>query len=297
MTACLTSQAQTKAPNDDELSAATQKIYERLCETQVTENRGDTLFYESPQCGAGRPCGALLLDALQPLESFEDRLLGIFRVFSVTNAPGISSDSTQWEAITYLGTGRGYQVQFGLAFFNHSNKGLELTHLDLVVGYLGEGFRLPDWSIHEFKDGKQPWGAMVFENHSWRMGFGHSTISVLDLGDVNNFEFTLHHTIEAQREEGFWSNSSRPNDWTSVKTIWDERHDVSSNPQRRYECLMDWYFEGRTLIIEEHPTYLYWEKGIGRGYKVDTTAILPIHWHIYRQSVWPPLYLEESSEH
>ena len=107
MTACLTSQAQTKAPNDAYLNAATQKIYERLCETQVTENRGDTLLYESPQCGAGRPYGAFLLDALQPLESFENWLLGIFRVFSVTNDPSISSDSTQWEAITYLGTGRG----------------------------------------------------------------------------------------------------------------------------------------------------------------------------------------------
>ena len=43
MTARLISQAQTKAPNDAELNAATQKIYERLCETQVTENRGDPL--------------------------------------------------------------------------------------------------------------------------------------------------------------------------------------------------------------------------------------------------------------
>ena len=296
MTACLTSQAQTKAPNDAELNAATQKIYERLCETQVTENRGDTLFYESPECGTGRPCGALLLDALQPLQSHHNSLLGVFRIFSVTNDPRFTQDTAHWEALTYLGTGRGYQVQFGLAYFDVTELGLELTHLDLDVGFLGEGFHLPDWTVHEFNDGKEPWGAMVFENHSWRMGFGHSTISILDLGDANNHEFTLNHTIEAQRDESYWSYSSKPEDWTRVKKVWDKRFKTSTNPQRRYECTMKWYFEGRAFIIEEHPSYRYWEKWIGQVDKVDSTEILPIQFHSYRQSVWPPLYTEVSAE-
>ena len=97
----------------------------------------------------------------------------------MSNQPSVSKDTSRWEAITYLGEGRGYQVQFGLAYFSSTPAGLKLNSLDLDVGYLGEYFNLPEWTIHEFNDDNWPWGAMVFVNHSWRMGFGHSTSASL----------------------------------------------------------------------------------------------------------------------
>lgn len=281
---------QASPANASRLHEATLQIFERLCETQHAENRGDTLFFEMPACGGGRPCGALLLDDLLPLSTFPHLNLGVFRIFNVTSTADADKGSEQWEALTYLGTGRGYQVKFGIAVFNDSTGTLKLNSLDLNVGYLGEGFRLPEYQLHEFGDGKSPFGALVFVNRSWRVGFGHTTLSVLDLGDVNNHEFTLHHTVEAQRVEGYWDDGEEPSQWLQIKAIWDNRYGQSTNPERNYECTLDWYFVGRTLIIEEHPSYTYWDK-IDFDRIVDSTIVLPVRWNEFRQEVWPPRYL------
>ena len=283
--------SQVSPSNEFDLHEATLKICDRIQSIQHCVNRGDTLFFEDVTCGAGHPCGALLLDELYPLRRNPNTVLGVFRVFNVSNQPFASSDTSRWEAVTYLGTGRGYQVQFGLAYFKKTESGLLLQWLDLDVGYLGEGFRLPEWTIHEFNDGEQPWGAMVFTNHSCRMGFGHSTLSVLDLGGCNDLQFTLHHVVEAQRIEGYWAHGEEPEDWQRVKAIWDKRYGENTNPERQYECSLDWYFENRTLVIEERPTYTYWEK-IDLTLPVDSTVVLPVKWYNYRQEVWPQRYVQ-----
>lgn len=277
-----------------DLHQATQEIFNRIRGVQACENRGDTLFFEEVGCGAGRPCGALLLDELYPLRRDPNTILGVFRVFSVSNQPSISTDTSKWEAITYLGEGRGYQVHFGLAYFSAIPGGLTLDGLDLDVGYLGEYFNLPEWTVHEFNDEYEPWGALVFENHSWRMGFGHTTLSVLDLGGSNHHQFTLHHVVEAQRTEVLTRDDEWPTEWMRVKTIWDERYGEETYPERYYQCELDWYFEGRTLIVEEHPTYRYAEKINGAYPPVDSVVIMPTRWHAYREDVWPSRYtLEE----
>jgi len=283
-----------KANTAEALHEATALIFERLCQTQVTENRGDTLYFESPESGSGRPHGALLLDQLYPLASQPGRQLGVFRIFKVTNRSHDASSNGSWEAVTYLGTGRGYQVQFGLAYFQREQDQLTLTELDMEVGLLGEGFELPEWTIHEFQDGdNSPWGAMVFVNHSWRLGFGHSTLSVVDLGGQNHHQFTLFHSLEAQRDDSYWSFSTKPSDWTRVKQIWDDRYATTTDPERRYECNLEWKFEDRTLIIEEHPTYQYFERleGVGNDQLLDSIATMPIKRYAYRESFWPERYM------
>lgn len=282
-------------PNDDfDLHEATLLIYDRIQSVQPCTNRGDTLFFADVKCGAGRPCGALLLDELYPLRHDPNAVLGVFRVFDVSNEPFASSDTSRWEAITYLGTGRGYQVQFGLSYFNATPAGLTLNGIDLDVGYLGEGFDLPEWSIHEFNDGDSPWGAMVFVNHSWRMGFGHSTLSVLDLGGTNHHQFTLHHVVDAQRTEVYRDDQELPSEWRGVKEKWNERYGVNTDPERHYLCELDWYFEGRTLVIEEHPNYTYYDKINGEYPPVDSVVIMPTRWHTYREDVWPSRYTSSS---
>ena len=98
-----------KGRNHD-LHQATQEIFNRIRNVQACENRGDTLFFEDVLCGAGRPCGALLLDELYPLRRNPSTVVGVFRVFNVSNQPYVSPDTSRWEAVTYLGEGRGYQV-------------------------------------------------------------------------------------------------------------------------------------------------------------------------------------------
>ena len=288
--------SQANPSNGLNLHEATLRIYDRIESIQPCVNRGDTLFFEDVLCGTGRPCGALLLDELYPLRRNPSTVLGVFRVFNVSNQPYVSPDTSRWEAVTYLGEGRGYQVQFGLAYFSSTPAGLKLNSLDLDVGYLGEYFNLPKWTIHEFKDGHEPWGAMVFVNHSWRMGFGHSTLSVLDLGGTNHHEFTLHHVVDAQRTEVLTWDDEWPEDWMRVKTTWDERYGEETYPERHYLCELDWYFEGRTLIVEEHPTYTYYEKINGAYPPVDSVVIMPTKWHVYREDVWPSRYTKAEAE-
>ena len=275
--------------NGDELHRATLAIYDRIQAVQPCTNRGDTLFFEDVKCGAGHPCGALLLDSLYPLHRNPNTVLGVFRVFKVSNHPYVSSDTSGWEAVTYLGEGRGYQVQFGLAYFSATPAGLTLNRLDLDVGYLGEYFNLPKWTIHEFNDDMEPWGAMVFVNHSWRTGFGHSTLSVLDLGGANHHQFTLHHVVDARRVEGYWEKGNEPEEWKIVKAVWDKRFSEDTNPERYYECNLDWHFQGRSLVVDEHKSYTYFEK-IDLMYPVDSTVVLPMKQTIYRQDVWPARY-------
>ena len=282
---------QSETVADTNLHEATLEIFKRLCETQVAENRGDTLFFESPRCGSGHPCQALLLDSLVTLESSENREVGVFRQFNVLNSPLVTQDSTKWKALTNLGTGRGYQVHFGLAYFNRIGNELELTGLHLNVGFLGEGFRLPEWHIHEFLDDQEgPWGAMVFINRSWRGGFGHTTLSVLDLGYVNGHEFTLNHTLKAQAIDGFWGKETTSEEWRGVKAVWDEKYLENTVPERHYSCTVEWHFEERHLIVEEHPIYRYCEK-IDLRLPVDSLFKLPVKRHVFTQAVWPPRYL------
>ena len=81
-----------------------------------------------------------------------------------------------------------------------------------------------------------------------------------------------------------------------VKTTWDERYGEETYPERHYLCELDWYFEGRTLIVEEHPTYTYAEKINGAYPPVDSVVIMPTKWHVYREDVWPSRYVRSSKD-
>ena len=81
-----------------------------------------------------------------------------------------------------------------------------------------------------------------------------------------------------------------------VKTIWDERYGEETYPERYYLCELDWYFEGRSLIVEEHPTYTYAEKN---QWRLPSCGFSGDHAHKmarYREDVWPSRYVGISDE-
>ena len=63
------------------------------------------------------------------------------RIFNVTSTPDADKGSEQWEALTYLGTGRGYQgIRHCRVQRFHRHVEIDFTRFE--CGHLGEGFRL-----------------------------------------------------------------------------------------------------------------------------------------------------------
>ena len=107
-----------------------------------------------------------------------------------------------WKAVTYLGTGRGYEVQMALALltFHQISHPAFSPRLIWIVAIGAQGFSPPNWTIHEFDDDDEllPWGAMVLHSHNSHMGFGYQEVAIIDLGQVNHMETTLRHRMDSE---------------------------------------------------------------------------------------------------
>jgi hypothetical protein len=124
---------------------------------------------------------------------------------------GFYSDTTKWQAITEMGSGRGYTVTLALASVSLNSNNPELNWIQLNCGDFGNYFSLPNWTLHEFEEESDfnNWGAFVLNNHTTLQGHGHREITIIDLGGRNHLDITLRHSC---RSEGISFSESDTDD-------------------------------------------------------------------------------------
>ena len=297
----LSCQTIDRSVNRSSISEYTDVIEARISTTTPVARHGDTLYFKGLECHGSHPCHALLIDSVAQLERQPNKALAVMRVFDTSNDPWVSGDSTVWKAVTYLGTGRGYEVQMALALLDVSpNKTPRILSFDLDCGYWGSGFRLPNWTIHEFDDDDEllPWGAMVLHSHNSHMGFGYQEVAIIDLGQVNHMETTLRHRMDSE-SIFIPDEDSMPSDMLAVLAEFNSQR-PGKKPhtylERHWEGRLDWHFDGRTLNVTEHSQYMYWG---GSEFK-DNERTPPIKKNPdvllqFAQTDWPPFYRNISS--
>lgn len=289
----LSCKSQTNSENIYELHTkekAIDLINSKISIFQGSERRGDTIYFSNPSKVNNHLSAALVIDSIVEYES-NSKLLAVMRVFDTSNKTPFSNDSTIWQAVTDLGSGRGYQVTLALASISINEDNYNLEWLELDCGEYGEYFHLPKWTLHEFKDDDESfcWGAFIMQNHSTRMGFGHREIVVLDLGGPNHLEITLRHS--ALSEATLFSKS--PSDDIALMEQELERiYNVKLSLEKHYEADLDLSVDGRKIIITETSKNWYADKLIieGETTVIDTTTYNDPKSTQYEMKYWPAGY-------
>ena len=283
---------QIKSTNETYLkNIALDLIDSRLSDFCKTERRNDTLYYPTISNGVNHYSAALVIDSLVEYES-NSKLLAVMRVFSTSNQPPFSNDSTVWNAVADLGSGRGYQVTLALASISINEGNFELDWIKLDCGDFGEYFHLPAWTLHEFKDENETlcWGAFVMSNYSTRMGFGHREVVVIDLGGPNHLEITLRHSA---RSEGVFFSESATDDISLMQEELGKVYNMELNYlEKHYSADLDYAFDNRKIILTESSKNWYAEKIHIKGgsFVIDTTTYNSTKIIEYELLHWPAGY-------
>jgi len=264
-------------------------INTRISNYYNTEQRGDTIYYSNINSNGSNPNSALIIDSIVEYGS-EDKQLVVMRVFDVSNKKHrFHSDTTKWQAITELGSGRGYTVTLALASVSLNSNNPELNWIQLNCGDFGNYFSLPEWTLHEFEEEADfnNWGAFVLNNHTTLQGFGHREITIIDLGGRNHLDITLRHSC---RSEGISFSESATDDIAIIEEKLEAQYGIDLILEKHHTGNFDWWFSGRDLKIKEYSKSRYIDKIWPSEEIIDSTIQNPNKIYNYKKLYWPAGY-------
>ena len=287
----------TTTPNTRNLNKtqAIDQIESRIDQYFKVERRTDTLYYPTLYKEENHHSSALIVDSLIKLQNGKGTI-AVLRVFETTTYSQIwpyqSKDSTTRVALTELGSGRGYQVQMGLALFENESNSLDWLELD--CGEFGEYFHLPSYTIHEFaEDMHLCWGNLILKNYSTLRGYGHIEITTIDLGGPNHLEITLRHITQSENVESYFGDEC-PIEMRKVEDEMEARLGIDLTVERFLEADAAYKFSERQLVITEQSSLRYADKVFTKEkgeFVADTLIPNPDKVFVYEQKFWPSGYM------
>lgn len=270
-------------------------INTRISNYYNTEQRGDTIYFQDISSSGSNPNSALIIDSIVEYGSVGNQLV-VMRVFDVSNKNprfhymhGFYSDTTKWQAITELGSGRGYTVTLALASVSLNSNNHELNWIQLNCGDFGNYCSLPNWTLHEFEEESDfnNWGAFVLNNHTTLQGHGHREITIIDLGGRNHLDITLRHSC---RSEGISFSESSTDDIAIIEEKLEAQLGIDLSLEKHHIGNLDWWFSGEELKIKEYSKSKYVEKIWPSEEVIDTTIQNPNKIYNYKKLYWPAGY-------
>ena len=280
LTACISLDDRQTTSNELKKHAL-KLLQEDLIESGPIELRGDTIYFNNI-INDKIYRRALVIDSIADYDNGNSQLV-IMRVFFTSKTTLQSNpDSTIFNATTYLGTGRGNEVTLALASISKQDSSkYKLDWFKADCGYYGQSFRLPSWSIHEFKNTEkdEPWGAFVLNCNTSHMNSGVHIISVLDLGGIYHLQKTLRHEVVSD-DLSSYSRGEVPEDVFEnlAKTLSNHQLNQLFYIERFFHSDIEWSFENRRFVINESSNYKYWLPSLPDAHSLmdETTVALPI---------------------
>jgi hypothetical protein len=288
LTACISLDDRQTTSNELKKHAL-KLLQEDLIESGPIELRGDTIYFNNI-INDKIYRRALVIDSIADYDNGNSQLV-IMRVFFTSKTTLQSNpDSTIFNATTYLGTGRGNEVTLALASISKQDSSkYKLDWFKADCGYYGQSFRLPSWSIHEFKNTEkdEPWGAFVLNCNTSHMNSGIHIISILDLGGPFHLQKTLRYEVDSDVLE-IPKTTEMPDDFLKIAVeVTGDKEIKEFYLERLFHSDIEWAFDERNFIINETSEYRYWTRSLNRKYRipVDSSITLPLMSTLYLQDL------------
>jgi hypothetical protein len=286
LTACISLDDRQTTSNELKKHAL-KLLQEDLIESGPIELRGDTIYFNNI-INDKIYRRALVIDSIADYDNGNSQLV-IMRVFFTSKTTLQSNpDSTIFNATTYLGTGRGNEVTLALASISKQDSSkYKLDWFKADCGYYGQSFRLPSWSIHEFKNTEkdEPWGAFVLNCNTSHMYSGIHIISILDLGGPFHLQKTLRYEVDSDNLSSDLTGdvSSGLRDELPEEVFEELAKTLSSHvlsqfySERFFHTDIAWSYENRRFVINESSNYKYWRRSYSTdGSPLNDETVIPL---------------------